>query len=147
MKATLLSGLMLTASLTALAQGRITAQNGNSLVMLPTYTWALYAADMPLAGQPVPVTGPLPSGVSLLFGIYAGTSSTSLSFVSAIPINPVGGGASGVPGQIAPTHVLLPFAGGSLAWFEVKIWESTFPNYEAPGGRLLGIQRRAASSQ
>ena len=95
----------------------------------------LRAADMPLAGQVVAVTGPLPSGVSLLFGIYAGTSSTSLSLVSAIPIDPLGGTASSVPGQIPPTHVILPFAGGSLAWLQVKIWESTYSSFEAPGAR------------
>ena len=133
MKKTLLTIALVAVSAAAFAQGRITAQNGNSLVALTTDTTKLATQDVGLAGQNVPTTGALPSGKSLMFGIYAGTASTSLSFVSAIPLNPVGGGASGVPGQIAPTHVLLPFAGGILAYLQVKIWESTYPSYEAPG--------------
>jgi len=133
MKKTLLTIALVAVSAAAFAQGRITAQNGNSLVALTTDTSKLDPLDRPLAGQDVPTTGALPSGKSLMFGIYAGTSSTSLSFVSAIPLNPAAGGGSGIPGQIAPTHVLLPFAGGALAWLEVKIYESTYANYEAPG--------------
>lgn len=132
MKKTLLTIALVAVSAAAFAQGRITAQNGNSLVDLTTDTSKLVAADRSLAGQAVPTTGALPSGKSLMFGIYAGTSSSSLAFVSAIPLNPAAGG-SGIPGQIAPTHVLLPFAGGVLAYLEVKIYESTYANYEAPG--------------
>jgi hypothetical protein len=132
MKKTLLTIALVAVSAAAFAQGRITAQNGNSLVMLTTDTSKLAPADRGLAGQAVPTTGALPSGKSLVFGIYAGTSSTSLSFVSAIPLDPAAGG-SGIPGQISATHVLLPFAGAVLAYLEVKIWESTYANYEAPG--------------
>jgi hypothetical protein len=61
--------------------------------------------------------------------LYAGTSSTSLSMVSGELLNPVGGTGQ-APGVILPMHIILPFAGGTLDYYEVKIWDSTYLNYD-----------------
>ncbi len=123
------------------AQGKVTIQNDDTrLVVFNDYSVYMMPQDRSLAGQPVPTTGPLPSGVFLVFGLYAGTSPSTMSLVTGVPagqtipavvpINSLAG--SGLPaGWITPTHAILPFEGGSLAYMQVKVWDANFPSFEA----------------
>jgi alpha-tubulin suppressor-like RCC1 family protein len=104
--------------------------DAGSVIQLPSVSSLLFSADLGLAGQPIPTTGPLPSGIVLAAGLYAGTSSSSLDLVGRVVLNPVGG-TGRLPGIFPPTNIILPFAGGSLAYFQVKVWDAAFPSYEA----------------
>ena len=114
MKKILLTAALAAVAVTVFAQGKVQVQNdGTRLVTI-------------VGGAP------LPSGVSLVLGLYAGTSSTSLSLVSAYPVNPAGGNpGSIVAGQIASSHCILPFPGGSTDYFMVKVWDGAYPSWEA----------------
>ncbi len=149
MKKTLCILALLTATAAAFGQGKVTIQNdATHLILLPTDVSALNAADAALAGQPVPTTGPLPSGASLVLGLYAGTSANTMTLVTAVPagqtqpaivpINPAAG--TGMPaGIILPTHAILPFEGGTLAYMQVRVWDSTKGStYETAGAGYLG---------
>jgi hypothetical protein len=122
----------------AVGQGKVSLQNDiNSPI---TLGWNVLAADVALAGQPIPTTGPLPSGVTVMVGLYGGTSSTALSFVSGVVLNPVGG-AGGPAGLFPIEHIILPgIPGGSAAFFQVKVWDSAYANYESAfgAGRYTG---------
>ena len=119
------------ASLSASGQGKVTIQNdpGSAFTFVWNGYW-LHPPDAALAGQPIPTTGPFPSGSFLTVGLYAGTSASTLSLVNVlIPLNPVGGTGLAA-GMITPTHAILPFEGGTLAYFQLKIWDSNFPNFD-----------------
>jgi hypothetical protein len=75
-------------------------------------------------------TGPLPSGRILEVGLYAGTASTSLALTGTTLLNPVGG-TGYAPGVIPFVRITLPFAGGTLAYFQVRVWDSAYATYEA----------------
>lgn len=120
--------LLATATSAAYAQGKVSLQNdGGSPITLSS--WNVRGADMPVAGQPVATTGPLPSGIVLSVGLYAGTSSTALSLVSSEILNPVGG-TGNAPGTIPIRHIMLPFPGGFMAYFQVRVWDSAYANYD-----------------
>jgi hypothetical protein len=117
-------------SLSASGQGKVTIQNdpGSAFTLGPV--GQIMAPDAALAGQPVPTTDPLPSGSFLTVGLYAGTSASTLTLVNVlIPLNRVGGTGLAA-GMITPTHAILPFEGGTLAYFQLKVWDSTLPDYE-----------------
>ena len=120
---------MAISTVAAFGQGKVNFQlDGYSLIVLNDCGHLLWI-DCSLAGQAVPNAGPLPSGIFLKAGLYAGTSSTSLALVTNVVINPSGG--SGQPaGYIPPTHVILPFPGGSLAYMQVKVWDAAYASYE-----------------
>jgi hypothetical protein len=128
MKRTILTFCLLAGSLGAFAQGKVSLQMDMPLTLGPPFE--ILAADIALSGQAVPTTGPLLSGVSIAVGLYAGTSSAHLSLVSSTVLNPAGGTGQ-APGIIPITHMILPFAGGALAYFQVKIWDSAYPSLEA----------------
>ena len=127
-----------TASVHVFAQGKVSLQNsGVSAITLSS--WNVSPPDVAVAGQPVGTTGPLPSGIMLYVGLYAGTASTSLSLVSGEIMNPVGGTGQ-APGLISPLHIVLPFSGGAMRYFQVKVWDSTYATYEQAmsAGSYLG---------
>ncbi len=148
MKKNLFTLALVAAAAAAFAQGKVTIQNDDThLIVFPTDTRWLMAADVSLAGQPVPTTGPLPSGGFLVFGLYAGTSPSSMTLVTGVPagqsipaivpINSVAG--SGLPaGWITPTHAILPFEGGTLASMQIRVWDSRYPNFEAASASGYG---------
>jgi len=110
------------------SQGKVSLQmDGGSLITLGPPVWVL-AADEAVAGQPVSTTGPLPSGIVLEVGLYAGTSSTLLTLQTDVLLNPPGG--TGLPAGAYPaTHVILTgIPGGSLAYFQVWVWNSAYPS-------------------
>ena len=121
--------LLLSGVVGAFAQGKVSMQNdGASSVTLNTCPHLL-GADCGLGGQAVPTSGPLPSGIFLKAGLYAGTTSYSLSLVSSVIINPAGGSGQ-APGIIPTTHIILPFPGGSLAYFQLKVWDANYTTAE-----------------
>jgi hypothetical protein len=115
-------------SIATFAQGKVAFAMDLPITMGPLPF--LLPQDLALANQPVPTSGPLPSGIMLRIGLYGGTSSSSLSLISSEAINPVGG--TGLPdGAITRLHLICPFAGGQLAYFQVKLWNSAYASYEA----------------
>lgn len=113
------------------AQGKVSLQlDGGSAITMPADPYYIMDGDLGFLGQQVPTTGPLPSGSVLRVGLYAGTSSTSLSLTSSTLLNPAGG-TGNAPGIIPVVHIYLPFAGGTLAYFQVRIWDSRYASYEA----------------
>lgn len=107
-----------------------------SPVMLSATPGLYLQADAALAGQKVGNKAPLPSGVTLVAGLYAGTSSGSLSLYApnAGGVGYVMNGAAVDPGVIPITQVKLtsPFIGGGTAVFaQIKVWQSGYSSYEA----------------
>jgi hypothetical protein len=71
-------------------QGKVSFQNDSaSRIVLGGFR--ILPPDQGLTGQPIPTIGPLPSGITMIAGLYAGTSSGSLALVSSVALNPVGG--------------------------------------------------------
>jgi hypothetical protein len=128
MKKTLLTLALVCATVAAFGQGKVALQN-NSVSAIAVGLSGIPSADLGLAGLPIPTTGPLPSGPMIYVGLYAGTASGALSLVSGEIVNPVGG-TGNAAGVLPILHILLPFAGGTLAYYEVKAWDSTYANYD-----------------
>lgn len=144
MKKTLLTLTLALVSVGALAQGRINVLNdASSLIVMTTVTGLLKANDVSMAGQAVGNTVLLPSGIVLEAGIYGGTSSSSLFLYSTTLLNVAGdpagyahpfgvaltsqpNGAPNIPGIALGT----PF-GAATPWFQLKVWDSTYPTYAA----------------
>jgi hypothetical protein len=142
MKPILLTGLLLTASLTALAQGKVGLINDDaSLAVLTTDLNLLLPADRPLAGKGADVL--LLSGKALLAGLYGGTSSSGLFLYSAFTLT----GATTPSGMIPSTQIVLnanPATGApaipgiangtaitaATPWLQVRIWDSAYATYE-----------------
>lgn len=138
MKKTLLTMALAGASLAAFAQGKVSLQNDSgSLYTLASQggdpssdhsglTLMAAAGDNGVAGQPVAITGPLPSGVTLEIGLYGGTSSSSLTLQTHTLLNPAGGGAGPSAGQGPFTHTITSLPGGQADYFQVVIWDSAY---------------------
>jgi len=139
MKKTLLTMALATATVAAFAQGRISMQtDSGALVTLAAQagspasdnsgrTLVPLAADNGVAGQPVATSGPLPSGVSLDVGLYGGTASGSLSLLTTVLLNPNAGAPQN--GQYPSTKITLPWAGGTISYFDVRVWDSSYASY------------------
>ena len=113
----------------ALGQGKVMFDS-DALIALGANPGDALPADAALAGQPVPTSGPLPSGISLVVGLYGGTSSNNLTLQSTTPLNPTGG--TGLPdGWFPSTRVILSFPGGTYCSFQIKVWDARYPSYEA----------------
>src|SRR5690348_9046019 len=131
MKKTLLTLALVGAAAAAFAQGKVSLQlDGGSAITMSSNPSYYIPADAAFAGQPIPTTGPLPSGIILEVGLYGGTSSTSLSLQGTTMLN---AGGSGQPAGVIPvTHLnLTGIPGSALAYFQVRIWASTYASYEA----------------
>jgi len=113
----------------ALGQGKVMLDS-DALIALGPNPEDVLPGDAALVGLPVPTSGPLPSGISLVVGLYGGTSSNSLSLQGTAPLNPPGG--TGLPdGWFPATRIVLSFPGGSLSSFQIKVWDARYSNYEA----------------
>jgi len=143
MKKTLLTVALATASVAAFAQGRISLQtdsgalvtlaagagspssNGDGLTLHPL------AADAAYYGLPIPTTSQLPSGITLDVGLYGGTSSGSLTLLTTVVLDP--NALSPQNGQYPSTKITLPWAGGSVDYFQVQVWNAAdaVPGYLA----------------
>lgn len=149
MKKLLLTSALVAVCAGAFAQGKVTFVNdGASLVVLTTDTGGVLAADKALAGQVVGNQVALPSGKTLVAGLYGGTSSSSLFLYSTLPLTD----AATPGGVIAPTHWVLNanaatgasaipgIASGtpitaSTPWFQVAVWDASFGSYAAAVGQ------------
>jgi hypothetical protein len=142
MKKTLLTVALAAASVAAFAQGKVNVIGDTaSPIVLGTRTMP---QDASLVGQPIGNATALPSGVTLVAGLYGGTSSSSLflySFTTLnVTANPAGTipafhvvlnagatpGAPGIPGIAAGTAI-----GSGTPWFQVRIWDGSAPTYDA----------------
>ena len=149
MKKLLLTSALLAVCTGAFAQGKVNLFNdAASLIVLTTDTSAVLAADTALAGQAVGNLTPLPSGKTLLAGLYGGTSSSSLFLYSTVALTD----AATPAGWIPATHMLLNanaatgapaipgIANGTAItaatpWLQVKVWDSAFATYELAVGQ------------
>jgi hypothetical protein len=146
MKKLLLTSVMLAACAGAFAQGKVNLINDAASLITLTGNSSLYmSADAPLAGAAIGNTSPLPSGITLMAGLYGGTSQGSLFLYSTMLLN---GSAPGSAGVVGPLHIVLnaipatgaPAIGGiannapigaSTPWFQVSVWDSTYPTWAA----------------
>jgi hypothetical protein len=129
MKKLLITILTGVACVSALAQGKVQLGNDSlHLVVMGIDSSRLKPADAPSAGMPAPwTTGALPSGTTLVAGLYAGATAGSLTLQTSVAIT----GTLGA-GRIQNTSYVLPtLPGGVLAYFQVKVWESAYASYEA----------------
>ncbi|SPE50017.1 exported hypothetical protein [Verrucomicrobia bacterium] len=118
LKKTLLTISLAAASVAAFAQGKVTlANDSSSLYVLAAMPGSYLSSDAAYAGQPIPISGPLPSGVVLDVGLFGGTSYTALTLQTEVLLNPPGGGAGPSAGQAPFTHTVLSFPGGSVDYF------------------------------
>lgn len=134
MKKTILTLALVAATAAAFAQGKVQMANNGATAI--TFDANPLTQDAALANQGVPTTGPLPSGITLVCGLYAGTSSTSLSLYTTVVINPAAGTGQ-APGVISPTRATLPW-GAVLTFMEVKVWNNAFADYDAASGSYRG---------
>lgn len=123
MKKTILVLLVVTSEIAAVAQGKISfANDGLHLYYLNPTPSALSPADADLAGQPVPLGGILPSGITLLVDLYAGLSSGNLSYVTTTTFS------NTIPGRQNTVNLILSgMPGGSPAFFQVQLRDSSTP--------------------
>lgn len=120
MKKTLLTlALVVACAAGAYAQGKVTFVNDS---LHRYYMGTTLPADSALAGLRTPANGLLPSGITLRADLYAGTSSSSLSFISSTTMSALS------PGSQNTLNVVLPngFAGGVPAFFQVQIRDQAF---------------------
>lgn len=116
----------------AFAQGKVLFANDSlHLVNMGMDSNRLKPADVASAGLPAPwaaVGGALPSGTTLIAGLYAGQNASSLNLLTSVPIS----GSAGF-GRITSLSYILPapFVGGVSAFFQVKVWETGYASYEA----------------
>ncbi|SPE50018.1 exported hypothetical protein [Verrucomicrobia bacterium] len=144
MKKMLVTITLAAASAAAFAQGKVSLQNDPScLYTMPTAPWRCAPQDQNLAGQPIPISGPLPSGAVLEVGLYGGTASTLLTLQTAVLLNPVGGSGAPWDGMPPATHVhidgtpnsngdgslgMTGYVAGDPAYFQVAVWDSAYAN-------------------
>lgn len=136
MKKILITLTLVAATSAGFAQGKIAMQNGTTTPIILSSTDHL-AADASLAGQAVGQSVPLLSGVTLVAGLYAGTSSGALSLYApnigdsrGFLLNQAGGTAGLIPlTQYAFNSPLI--LGNVAAFAQIKVWDSTYASYEA----------------
>lgn len=127
MKIKLLFALTILLSFSAFGQGKVNFSNGSDRPFVFNSTY-LYPADLAYAGQPIPTTV-LPSGSTLYTSLYAGTSASSLTLQTSLPLT--GSDMSG-PGLMSPHGMLLSnVPGGVSQFFQVFVWSGG--NGFAPG--------------
>jgi len=119
MKQTFLTVTATLACVAAFAQGRVI--NGNDSLHLAYYSTdsnQLLPQDAALAGTG-PTSAPLASGHSLIEDLYAGTSSSSLVFVSSTTWQ-------ATPGRWVNANTILPspIVGGVAQFFQIQVRDS-----------------------
>jgi hypothetical protein len=144
MKKLILTLALVGVSAVAFGQGTVNIENDLHVVQLTTDTSKLLAADVAWAGQPIPVDlgtgGFIPSGKSIVVGLYGGTTSTSLSLLTTLPLS--ADANSFTDGVISPNGFTLPtgFPGGTAAFFSFAAWDGAFatPFLAAANGSYAG---------
>lgn len=155
MKKLLLTSALVAVCAGAFAQGKVNVINdSSSLVTLTTDTTKIKAADVGLKGLPVGDATPLPSGLTLVAGLYAGTTSSTLYYYGSAALNstaiPAGNipayhvvlnaiaasGAPAIPGIASGTAI-----GATTPWFQIQVWDSAYATYAAAlaAGSYVGL--------
>jgi hypothetical protein len=125
MKKTLLTLALVATSVAAFAQGKVLF--GNDSVHLFVIGNSL-PADAAFGGGNTTNTSAgaipasLPSGVVLVAGLYAGTSSSSLALQSTTTI--LNGTGLPQPGRMANRNTILTIPGTVTQFFQIAIWDS-----------------------
>lgn len=119
MKKLILTLLVVATSVAAFAQGKIMFANDS--LHLYYMGGNTLTADAALRGQPVPLNGVLPSGVTLLVDLYGGTSPGSMALITTTTFYGY------IPGWQSPVNLISSLPGGSPAFFQVQIRDSAFP--------------------
>jgi hypothetical protein len=134
-KILIVSTLVAATAMSAFAQGKVAMQNSSSSpVKLTSDTSLVLAADVTQAGTAVGQSAPLLSGKTLVMGLYAGTSSSSLALFAPRSGDPRGylmNVTAFDPGVIASTTYQLAGIAAGPTWLQVKVWDSAFPTFEA----------------
>jgi hypothetical protein len=130
-----LSLVLITATM-ALAQGKLCfCNNSDNLIYFAPYTTCLAPGDatktangtgtvFPIAGSGL-YTGPgstiaaLSGSPTIIAGLWAGTSSNSLSLQTTTTI-----GDANLEGQVVPVNMTLPFPAGVPIWCQVQVYDS-----------------------
>lgn len=148
MKKTLLTLGLVAISTAVFAQGKVGMQNSvSSIIQLTSDTSKIVAGDAGLAGQAIGNSTVLPSGKKLVAGLYAGTSSTSLSLYSPRAASATTGDARGyVMTLTANAAGLIPLTqyqlasplilGGTASFLQIKVWDTQYATYELALGQL-----------
>jgi hypothetical protein len=119
MKKTLLTLALVATTVAAFAQGKVSF--GNDSLHLFVFGNTL-PQDASQAGLGIQTN--LASGVSLIAGLYAGTSSTSLTLQSATTLISGPGAYTGLdPGRMTSRQQLLTIAGGVPQWFQIVVYD------------------------
>jgi hypothetical protein len=131
MKTALVTLVLATFSVVVLGQGKITIENNQHPVYLWWYSGGIHPLDAGKAGQVLPygdAADPMPSGKVILFGLYGGSSSTSLSLLTYVPVND---GNELDNGRILPLNFTLPtgFPAGTPAFFQVLLWDAPYHSF------------------
>jgi len=122
MKKTLLTVALVTASLAAFAQGKVSlAQDGGSLVTMADAAH-LKAQDAAFAGQAAPTN----LSASLEVGLYGGTASGSLTLQTSELLYPNGGLPNGWWATAHCITVMPGWVPGQVAYFQVVVWDSAY---------------------
>ena len=112
MQTRLLALVVLAVSLTAFPQGKVTFGNDSTrLFVLGPVVWAEDSLG-PIS------SGPLPSGVSIVASLYAGTSAGSLTLQTAVTLT---GADWPSPGRMANKPVILTVPGGVAQTFQIVL--------------------------
>lgn len=127
MKKTLLTLALVATSVAAFAQGKVLFGNdslhlfviGNALPADAAFGGGAVAGSV---GSISTTNAPLPSGVTLVAGLYAGTSSSSLTLQSTTTI--LSGTGLPQPGRMANRNTILNIAGAAPQFFQIAIWDS-----------------------
>jgi hypothetical protein len=131
----------------ASSQGKVNLVNDSASLVVLSATGALFPADLGLAGQAVGNSSPLPSGITLVAGLYAGINQNALFLYSTVALNNAGLPAGRIPAQPvilnaqangAPAIPGIPGGtpiGANTPWFQVKIWDAAYPSFEAASDR------------
>jgi len=143
MKKLLITSVLLACCAGAFAQGKVNVIGDTASPIILSATGPVNAADAGLAGQAIGNAVPLPSGVTLVAGLYGGTAQNNLFLYSFTALNV----AANPAGTIPAYHVVLnanagtgaPAIGGiasgtaigaSTPWFQVRVWDSAYATYE-----------------
>jgi hypothetical protein len=136
MKKTLLTLALVASTMAAFAQGRVTFINDTlHIFTITTDPNGRRPADV--AG---PVAGPLPSGVTLIAGLYAGTSSSSLALQSTKVLTAANFSEAGAMSGLA-VNLAAGLPGNTTIFFQVAVWDNAFanPTLAFAGGSYQGL--------
>jgi len=130
MKKTLLTLALVATTVAAFAQGRVTFVNDSSHLFVLGNTLGADAAigGGGASGTNGAIAGVLPSGVTLIAGLYAGTSSTSMTLQSSTTLL-TGAGLLEQGRMSSKVTAMATVPGGVPQWFQIAIWDSAVPSW------------------